>query len=217
MNNITCLIPAHDSAKNARLLGGRPLPSWAVDTAVAAGFYAVLLSDSVELLENHKGRAKAVHLPAAQAREPVLGAVCAWAAEHLDLRADDGVCILCPNVPFRDPGIVRAFCNWAQELGADTAWTAEAPAGRPEFLTWDFRESGNLVPALPSVPEGARLVSMTHYAIYARVGPLLRDRRLRTRDTRLYQLPARAPTMTIVDTGDFEWCERYVRQSQLAS
>lgn len=215
------IIPAHVSAKNNSLLGGRLLPMYALKTAqelrhLNAVERVIVVSDIQEVLETAPTlNMETVEESADLAAEEQLAVVCAKVAEIKEITADH-VMILTPNVPFREANILAKFLSWSMGMEAESAWTCEKVPCNPEMILLDHTQNHFVNQAIPDVElknEQQRLVLGTGYGITAKVSSLIENKRLRDPlTTRLYQMPKGHITWTLESLSDFQWAERMLEE-----
>jgi len=132
LTRVLGIVPARGGSKrvakkNARLLGGKPLVSWAVEAANAAATLTrvVLSSDDPDLLAMATGRVSPLPRPNALSTDtaPAISYV-RHAVQVLGEAGEatfDAVAIVQPSSPFTSPGDIDAVVSLLLSSGADSA------------------------------------------------------------------------------------------------
>lgn len=219
---ILCMIPARGGSKgvprkNIRLLAGKPLVAYAIETALAAAqFYRIIVStDDPETQEIalQYGAEVPFLRPAYLATDhtpmvPVIQHAVRFVEEQDRLKLDY-VCVLQPTEPLRTVEDVQAGIQKVIETGADSVISVCPVDGlHPVFMK--RIENGQLLPFCMDEPEGLRRQDVWPPAyirngvVYAvRRDVLIQQGSLWGKDCRPYLMPA--GTYLTVDTEHSLW------------
>ncbi|MCH8966507.1 MAG: acylneuraminate cytidylyltransferase family protein [Planctomycetes bacterium] len=149
--------------KNVRLLAGKPLIAWTIETALDSRYLArvILSSDDEEIMETARewGAEVLFKRPAKLARDDsshmaVVRHFVKWLKEHEGYRPDY-VMVLQPPCPFRSSADIDRAIELAQKKNAD-AVVSVAQATHHPYLTRRMTEAGTLSEFVSCEPAYAR-------------------------------------------------------------
>ncbi len=227
-SSILCLINARGGSKgvpgkNIRMLGGRPLIAWSIETALQSKLIkkAVVSTDSEEIahVATQHGAVVPFLRPSELATDTAKQIdVIAHALKFLESMGEhyDYVCILQPTCPLRSVEDVDGTLELLISSGADSAITVTDVGGRHPCTLYKMNEGDNkLTPYVESSKAGVLRQGFEELywrtgSVYAMKADVVKKGSLYGDDTRGFVVPEER-TFNIDTPFDFELTEAWLK------